>query len=90
MLYVNHGVKVESFVAADLTFLCVKLKACLVESGCAAIVDMWSLHVYYKKLVRDIMFAIQVESERPCSLTSVPVCLFPMQTPHNYACCPTT
>lgn len=57
-------------MSADLTFLCAKLKACLVKSCFTAIVDMWFVHVYYKELVSDIMFAIRVESERSCSLTS--------------------
>lgn len=70
MLYVNHRAKKEeSFVSADLTFLCANLKACLVKSCFTAIVDMWLVHVHYEELVSDIMFAIRVESERSCSLT---------------------
>lgn len=57
-------------MSADLTFLCAKLKACLVKSCFTAIVDMRLVHVHYEELVSDIMFAIRVESERSCSLTS--------------------
>lgn len=58
-----------SFVSAHLTFLCAKLKACLVKSSFTAIVDLWFVPVHYEELVSDMMLALRVESERLCSLT---------------------
>lgn len=58
-------------MSAHLTFLCAKLKACLVKSCFSAIVDMWFVHVHYEELANDIMLAGRVESERLCSLTGL-------------------
>ncbi len=56
-------------MSAHLTFLCAKLKACLVKSCFTAIVDVWFVHIHYEELASDIISALQVESERLCSLT---------------------
>lgn len=53
-------------MSAHLTFLCAKLKACLVKSCFTPIVDMWFVHVHYEEL--DIMLALSAKSERLCSL----------------------
>lgn len=37
------------------------LKACLVKSCFAAIVDMWLVQVHYEGLVSDMMLALRVE-----------------------------
>lgn len=39
-------------MSAHLTFLCAKLKACLVKSCFNAIVDVWFVHVHYEELVK--------------------------------------
>lgn len=57
-------------MSAHLTFLCVKLKACLVKSCFTAIVDVWFVRIHCEELVSDIMLALKVESERLGSLTS--------------------
>lgn len=69
MSYVNHGGKMGELLSAHLTFLCAKLKACLVKSCFTAIVDMWFVHVHYEELASDIMLGLSTESERLCSLT---------------------
>lgn len=59
-----------SFVSAHVTFLCAKLKACLVKSRSAAIADMWCVCAFImKSAASDIMLAWSVESERLCSLS---------------------
>lgn len=46
-------------MSAHLTFLCAKLKACLVKSCFTAIVDMGFVRVHYEELASDIMLALQ-------------------------------
>lgn len=56
-------------MSGRLTFLCATLKACLVKSSFTAAVGVWFVLVHYEELVSDMMLALRVESERPCSLT---------------------
>lgn len=55
-------------LSAHLTFLCPKLRACLVKSCFTDIVDMWFVHIHYEALACVIMLVLSVESERLCSL----------------------
>lgn len=68
MPHVNQGGKNGDLLSAHLTFLCPKLRPCLVKSCFTAIVDMWFVHIHYEALASVIMLVLSVESERLCSL----------------------